>query len=544
MSIWDEVTKTFSSMLSNRPGMQDPMFHAWSLTSILAEMCDRCGVPYEAVNLERLEGSVDGLVYDPNDPVSDSIEALAQIYSFDPVSFDGKIHFIPRGGNVVREVFEGDLVENRSQVNKRTRKDTLSVPRVLHLEYYDTEGGLDADKQTSDRSLDTRAVAETKVQTPVILRTEDAARAAVIIHKVSIEEQAGDLEIRLPDSFIDLTDSDCILYEGERYRITHTDIEEGFQSYTLRKDRRSAYQSSVIGIPVDPPIDPPSLIVGDTVLHFIDSHILRDSDDRLGYYVAVSRASDNWSGALVELSIDGGETFVDSVDVETETTMGTLLTDLPVGPKYWPDESSVFQVKLALEDPLENMTFRELCNRNNLCLVGNELINFGEPLQLEPLEWELSYLLRGRKGTDVVHHPAGERFILMERQYLFFIEAEVFELGRTLTFRSTSFGSTESHTQSAVFTGMSQRERRVSHLRAHRKDGQVDIDWFGVGRIGGGSNARQGVSFIGFRVTINGSSQMIQDNHLSVSDPGGPVTIRVAQVNSLTGDGPVSEIVI
>lgn len=511
----------------------------WALDSLLRDICTRAGVDFNRINAFSLfDRYCDGFSTGVDQSAFSAIDALASVFMFDAANHDGMLHFVPRGQAPVAHLTADDLIDDGKELRKLNRKDSISVPKVLHLEYYDLDGGLNADKQTSDRSLDSRSNAETKVQTKVTLSSEDAGRAAVIMHKVGIEEQRGGYEFALPDSYIWLTTGDIITLNNERLRITECEIDEGFQNYKTVFDRASAYSTTIKGVPVQKPIDPPSLIVGDTVLHFIDSPIIRDTDDRLGYYVALSRASDNWNGAIIELSLDGGETYIDSIEAEVEATVGQLEAPLATAHQAVPDEHNRTRVKLLLPDELESATLRDMLNRKNLALVGNELINFGEAEEVEPNLWELSHFLRGRKGTQPEQHAAGTRFILMERGYLWFIDAEVFELNRNITFRATSFGGTTSTTTTAQFTGASQRERIPAYVSAKREAGQLHINWQGVGRIGGGAQVRMGQYFGGYRVTVNGSEHITQQSTLSIAAPSGQATITVQQINTLTGAGP------
>jgi hypothetical protein len=528
-----------------KPGMAyDPLSASWPVADVVAEICLRAGLPFDRINIEGLEGSVDGLPVSPADAAFSYIESLAQIYLFDASNFDGQLHFVQRGGDVIAALTLDDLIDDGKEGRKLKRKDSITVPRVLHLEYYDIDGGLSADKQTSDRSLDNRATAETKIQTSVIMRADDAARAAIIMHKISIEEQRGEWEFSLPDSYVWLTDGDIITLEGERLRIVETEIDEGQQNYVARYDRQSAYASSIQGLPVQQPIAPPSLIVGQTILHFIDSHIIRDADDRLGYYVAVGRASDNWSGALVELSNDGGQNYIDSVDVLVEATIGELVDTLPAHSVYYPDDVNTARVRLVLDDNLESATLAGMMSRANLALIGNELVNFGAAEEVEPQVWQLSDWLRGRKGSPIASHPAGTRVVMMERQFIFFIDAELFELNSTLTFRTTTFGSDQSYVQSATFTGQSQTERTPGYLRAVRSGGNLLVTWQGAGRLGGGVQVGMGAQFNGYKVTIAGTEYSTQDEFLTIAEPGPSALVRVQQINQLTGAGPAAEVTV
>ena len=547
MSLFDDLAARFT----NRPGfsqdaLPDAQLAAWPLSSVVADICLRSGVPFDRINLEDLEGQLYGLVHNPSDEAYKSIEAMSQIFQFDVSSYDGQLHFPTRGAPVSAALTLDDLVDDSGDPVKRSeRKDPITVPKVLHLEYYDIEGGLSPDTQTSDRSLDSRAVAETKVSTTVRMTSEDAAKAAVIAHKVSIEEQRGEVEFSLPDSWLWLVPGDIVTLENDRLRLTEVEIDEGFQNYKAVFDRASAYQTNATGVPVPAPIDPPSLILGDTVLHFIDSHIIADRDDRLGYYVVVGRASDQWLGAVVELSTDGGENFTESLDVETEGTFGTLVEALPSASVSTPDFAQTARVRLVLDDVLEPATFTEVMNRKNLALVGNELVNFMDAEQVGDKEWLLTGFLRGRKGSPIAAHPAGTRFVMLDRQLVFFIEADVFDLGQPLTFRATTAGTAVSVTKTVTLTGQSQTERQPAYLAAVRSGGNIAITWQGVGRLGGSGAVGMGAFFTGYQVTVNGVAQPVQPaESLTITDPGGSVAIQVSQINQLTGAGPAATVTI
>lgn len=538
------IGTALDQLLSGRPG-RDMGPASWSVSSIVGEVCMRAGIPPDRINLQRLEGSVEGIPYSPEDGAFSLIEALGQIFLFDASNYDGQINFVPRGEPVVADLVTDDLVDDGKEISKVTRKDAISVPRVLHLEYYDIDGGLSPDKQTSDRSLDNRAVAETKVQTAVLMRADDAAKAAVINHKIAIEEQRGGYEFSLPDQWIWLVVGDCITLNGERLRITEIEIDDGVQHYKTVFDRRSAYGTTVKGVPVQPPIDPPSLIIGNTVLHFIDSHILRDADDRLGFYVAITGDSDNWQGAVVELSTDGGETFIESVDAFTDADMGTLAEPLPAHPPWYPDTRNTLAVEMLRPDMLfESADLRGMMNRQNLAIVGNELINFGDVDEIEPGVWAFTNLLRGRKGSLVASHPAGTRFVALDRSQLWFIDAELFMLGQPLTFRATSFGATSSTVVTATLTGRSQVERAPAYLRAVREGGQLHISWQGVGRLGGGGRVGMGAHHAGYRVTVGSITTDVTSMHFTTAEPAPNTTVRVQQLNNLTGPGPAAEIIV
>jgi hypothetical protein len=521
----------------------DPLDCSWALSSIVAEICERAGVPFGRYDVSLLEGYVDGYSTTNDHSAAGGIETLSGVFTFDPANFGGVIHFIPRGEAPVASIVRDDLVDDGKEIEKISRRDSITVPRVVNLEYYDTDGGLTTDKQTSDRSFDNRTTSESSSETTVIMRADDAARAVVVGHKVSIEEQRGEIEFSLPDSWIDLTTSDVILYEGERFRITDCEIDDGQQNYKATYDRASAYQSNIQGVPASVPSTPPGLIASDSRMEFIDSHILQSSDDALGYYIAVSSLTQDWTGAVVELSKDGGANWISSEGTTANAIIGSMTSGIAAHSADYRDDRNTFTVRLLRPDmELIPATMTEMMNRSNLAIIGDELINFSTVEQIGDNDWLLGGLLRGRKGSDPAAHVAGERFVFLDRADLAFVEAELFELNRSLTFRVTSYGLTDGPVTTVIFRGVSQKERRPAYLKAHQDGSIVVVSWQGVGRLGGGQGVGMGRYFTGYRVTLGASTYDTTDMTLSI--PYAPGVLSVQQNNSITGLGPSISVTI
>jgi len=515
----------------------DPLDCSWALSSIVAEICERAGIPFGRFDVSLLEGYVDGYWTSNANSAAGGIETLSGVFTFDPANFGGVLHFVPRGEAPVASIFRDDLVDDGKEIEKVSRRDSITIPRVINLEYYDTDGGLTPDKQTSDRSFDNRTTSESSSETAVIMRADDAARAVVVGHKISIEEQRGEIEFSLPDSWIDLTTSDVILYEGERFRITDCEIDDGQQNYKATYDRASAYQSNIQGVPASVPSTPPSLIASESRMEFIDSHILQSADDALGYYIAVSSLTLDWEGAVVEMSRDGGANWIDSDGTISNAIMGSMTSSIAAHSADYRDDRNTFTVKLLRADmELLPATFTEILNRSNLAIIGNELINFSTAEQIGDNDWLLGGLLRGRKGSAAVSHVAGERFVFLDRADLAFVEAELFELGRSLTFRVTSYGLTDGPTTTVTFQGRSQQERQPAYLKAHRDGASLVASWQGVGRLGGGRGVGMGRYFIGYRVTLGANTYDTTGMTLTIPYAAG--TLSVQQNNSITGLGP------
>ena len=546
MSLFDDlISRVIGGLnLPSRPGMTY-YGDGWPIGEVVAEICLRAGLSASAVDFGGLSGTVDGISLNNRNPAYTALEELARVFLFDPASYDGKLHFVPRGEPAVVALTLDDLIDDDEEIESSERGDAIEVPRKLHINYFDTDGGLNPDKQTSDRSLDSRAVAEENLETQVIMRHADAARWVVIAHKIAIEEQRGEVKFSLPDSFLYLTPGDVVALEGMRLRITEIEIDEGQQNYVCKRDRASAYQSAVQGIAPEVPSDPPDIVMGDTVAALLDVPMLRDADDALYLYTGYSGTTDNWQGAFVETSLDGGLTWDDQTLIGTGTIMGELLDPLPAAGVWLPDPQTV-RVQLYMSDmELTGCTLADMLNRANRAAIGSEMISFADAQPLGGNVWEIGYMLRGRRGSEIpAEHPVGTRFVLLQRPALRIEQVSAQLIGRQIQHRVTSAGGDSQSVYSLTYTGQTQRELPVGYLTAERAGGQIAVTWQGAGRLGGSAQVIHGQGFAGYRVWINGTPQDTASQTLTVTDPGGSVTIEVAQINSITGAGPVRSITI
>ena len=532
----------------------------WTLPEVIEDLCHRVGLPSDRIGLTLLdwEKIVRGFTIGNAYAASGNLQTLSSVFFFDPFSAEGKVNFVARGRDAAATILEADMIDNDEPIEdgNTRRADPIAVPRVLHLNYYDVAGGLNTDKQRSERPEGSRADGDpTSLQTPVVLSADEAASVVARTHGLMIEQQKGELNFVLPDNWLGLTESDAVFVQTGtkmvRAILARVETDDGEQRYKAIRDRQSLYTTEVQGIPAAPVTRPPSSVAGPTVIEFLDIPILRDMDDQLGWRMAVAGILPAWPGALVELSLDGGANYITSETTRVGSIMGTLATALGDHPAAFPDEVNSCQVEITTPNAaLVNTDLAGMMNRRNRAIIGDEVVSFADTDEVAPGTWELSHWLRGRKGTETAAHAIGARFVMLDSTM--FIPAELAWLGRTLTFRAMTFGrpADEATIASVVFTGQSQVERQPAYLQARREGTDVVASWQGVGRLGGGANVAMGVQFAGFQVTLTDGSTTQTHNTLTGEFTGsmaaftGPVTVRVQQRNQLTGLGPYIEVTI
>lgn len=533
----------------------------WTLPDVIRELCERANISPDRLNLSLMDWDriVRGYTIGGAYQCAGILQTLSSVFFFDPASANGRVSFVPRGRDAVATILTEDMIDDGENAevedSASRRQDAIAIPRVLHLNYYDVAGGLNTDKQRSERPEGTRAEGEQSLQTPIVLSADEAASVVAITHGMMVEQQKGELTFALPDNWLGLTESDPVFVQvnGKMVRavLTRAEIDDGEQRYRGIRDRQSLYTTTVQGIPAAPVTRPPSSVAGPTLIEFLDIPILRDTHDQLGFYLAVSGLLPAWPGARVELSLDGGQTYLESQSTRSASVVGELTTALGPHHQEYPDDVNSCAVQIKTPNALlENSDLAGMMNRANRALIGNEIVAFADVDELTPSVWQLAHWLRGRKGTAAVAHSAGERFVLLGTAM--FIPADLAWLNRTLTFRATTLGRPvdEATMLSVAFSGQAQVERRPAYLQAYRSGGDAVVSWQGVGRLGGGAHVAMGAYFAGYRVTLtDGTTSQTADVAASsftasLSAFTGPVTVRVQQRNQLTGLGSFIEVTI
>lgn len=536
------------------------------LEDVVTDICARAGLDAAMFDTTDIAGvELEGFVATNQYTASDALVALSQVFFFDIANYDGVLHFVRRGGDADETITEDEFVDEARDVEQTKKGDAIQIPRVLNLGYYDFDsGGLSPSKQTSERVGDSRVVGEVSIQTAAVITADAAAEAVIVAHRVLAENQRGEIRFSLPDKYLRLTPAQCInvTMNGStvRVRIVSVSVFDGYQEYVCLRDRLSAYTvANVVGMPPDPSTPPPSRDVGNTLLAVLDIPLLRDADDPagIGLYVAVGGQVAAWGGAVVDVSRDGGANYTDSATAMISAVIGELTSTLPSHPQEYPDETHVITVRLdTYGATLESATLEQMLGRANLAAIGNEidgweLINFGDVVEASSGHWQLSTLLRGRKDTAPRYHTPGNKFVLLDRSAIAFQAGSIADIGRTVTVRAVSIGSTSGAetTEDVDPIGATQIERHPGYVVARRDGSNMVVTWQGVGRLGGGSTVAHGARFDGYRVEFEGFGTIVVDTTAQeltqdVSSLSAPTYVRVYQRNSLTGLGPYTEVLV
>lgn len=462
-----------------------------TLQSVVERLCtDVAGLEasqIDATDLAAITTKVHGLVISQISSVRAVLEMLMGCYFFDAV-LSNKLYFYVRAGSSVRTIPYEDLgwtVEGSSvDPFPLVVGNEIELPAQLALSYSNIDADYQTDTQYSDR-IHTSQENTQVVQVPLGLTAAEA--------KIIVDARLADMLVGLSTSKIhldlanaDLEPTDVVLVTAQdgsvfRNRLVKRTDTEGLLQFDMVADDATVF--SQLGLTTGG-TDSQTVVVPipDTLMELLDIPILRDADNRPGFYIAVKGDGPSWFGASIYYSFDDvSYLFDDSTNVAAIFgTCMTTLDDWTGGAVF--DELSTVQVNLDT-DELSSATREDLLNSEtvNAALIGNELVQFRTAELVSTGIYNLTGFLRGRRGTDwaSTDHAASERFVLLDATSLRFAVMETAELGRPQYRKAATTGQRLSEVQSETFTptGVGLKPYSPVYLVANRDAADTVLTW-------------------------------------------------------------------
>lgn len=370
--------------------------------------------------------------------VRNILENLSKAFQFDMVDSSGILKFVPRTGGVVRTLSAIDLGFNSTgQVVApitTKRLQSIDLPRSVTLSYIAED--LDYNTFSQRSEIPTFSTGnDVTLEVPFMLGHQIAKDAT---DRLLIGSHLERTQYFFKTSYehIDLEPGDVIAIPGAQVRIMQIEeTEVGILEFICT-------DAGVVGAPV--PIVVGGITIGYTastyvgtglnaqtpaaVLNtapvigysdslFIDPPVFNSSDTEPRIYAMVHGFGEpGWPGAQVFWSKDNGGSYVAVGSSSTEATFGMVTSPIsgPIrGHHIWDDTTTITVVLKT--GALVTRTDSAVLGGENMCMIGREVISFGVATLTAPNTYQLSHLLRGRRGSEWAcnAHVANELFIIL-----------------------------------------------------------------------------------------------------------------------------------
>ncbi|HZF42139.1 MAG TPA: phage tail protein [Sphingomonadaceae bacterium] len=234
----------------------------------------------------------------------------------------------------------------------------------------------------------------------------------------------------------------------------------------------------------------PDDLHGPTTLRVLDPPPLGDAvEARPRLVVAAAGAERGWRAATLEVSGDGGASWSAAGMTAPAAVMGTVVGVLPAAGATLFDRRNAVEIELLHDGMwLESRNDDALVAGENLAMIGDELIQFGDAQALGPRRFRLSRLLRGRRGSEwaAATHAAGEAFVLMDADSLLALPMPVAQAGGVVEVAARGMGDGIAPALASRVVGTEAvRPPAPAHLTARRgSDGAIVIAWTRRSRTG------------------------------------------------------------
>jgi hypothetical protein len=346
------------------------------------------------------------------------------------------MRFVRRGGAPMTLLtsdigaYETGTSADPAPANTAVTQLESDLPQQIRLSYASPSRDYQVGQQLSLPRFDTKSSQLVDVQLGgVCLDDDQAAQAAEILWN---DAWASDhtFTVAVDQSKAALEPTDVVLVPMVdtlfRARIgTIDDASQILRTLTAIADDDGTYVSSAIAAPV--PYKVTMRFYAGSTLILIDAPLLLDSNDTgrtsAPLYSAVYPTNtDTWTGAAVLESNDGGATYTSVATATASPATGVATTALgDVANPFLTDVTNSVTVKMEAGATLpSSVTTLQLLNGANGAALINadgtvEIFQFRDVAVVGPSTVTLSYLLRGRRGSDemTAGHAVGNRFVML-----------------------------------------------------------------------------------------------------------------------------------
>ena len=445
------------------------------------------------VDASDLREACDGYVVDRPMAPRAMIEPLAMAYAFDATAADGTLRFIQRGGNVVAELSEDDLVTpDKGPLARLTRVQETELPLEASFGFTDTIADYRRSAVTSRKLVGS---ASRVLHSDLAVITNDAAalrRAEIWLQDLWAGRESAAFALGMQTLKLAPGDVVALTLAGQR-RLFEID---SFVDTSSREVQARSIDPEVFAVPQlaprqRPPPIPPAL--GPAQVLVLDLPVIDASAP--GVLTRLALFANPWPSAETIWTSPDGAAFQPAAVASAPSIVGQTLDPLPAGPTSRWDRGNAFRVRLfggavaSLSDAgvLDGGNAAAICNPDGAW----EIIQFANAELVADDTFRLSRLLRGQAGSDfamVASLPAGAPFVLLG-PHLVVLATGLDKLARPIQLRVAATGRSHDDPSAVALTvtptDSALKPLAPVHVTATRMSDGIHISWIRRTRIDG-----------------------------------------------------------
>lgn len=517
------------------------------MAAVVSDLCLRAGLQYAEQDCSRLNETLDGMVIDNQTSVRSILEILQQANFFDAVEKNEVIEFLPRAHRKTIAVADQDLLPSSkpNQGVSYIRTQEAELPRRVDINFIDTSKNYRISNQHATREH-LHSEHTITMNLPLCMSEPTAQNIAdVTLYNLWMERMR--YNFTLPPKYAFIAPSDLLVIGdnprqiirvnevifGNNFALKIEGVGENPEIYNILSGSiSSGYTESV---------EP----LAETYIEILDLPALPGEDTLYqGHiYVAVAASNNNWQGATIFAAQEANAGYEKVAYLSQQATMGTILTALP-------------RECLVAEQLIVNLVAGEILSaKDNLALVGDEVIGFTNARLVAPYQYEISNISRGKYGNLQLNHVAGERFVLISSE-LYRYQVPHSLIGQPRYIKAVTDGNTIGNSPARTFTYQANCLKPYSPADLKyeiQDDGDLHFSWQRRSRIHtsgisiplGEEREEYCCELIGISGKIIFTAQvyvplLVVPAMLLAEDK--PVAFKVAQISAVVGKGFFAEL--
>ncbi len=530
-----------------------------ALADVVREICAGSGLA--EVDVSRVYGAVSGYMVEETGSARAALQPLLLTYGLDAHESGGAIVFTLRGQAEAVALDPGALVagEDVFGAATRSRESAGTTPDTVRLSYVEAE----SDYRVGAAEARTPDGAEERVSAQSFDLALPSSRARAVCERWLAEAVAAQdrVAFALPPADLALEPGDVVALPGphraETYRIER--VAEGAER-AVEAVRIEAGAYLPVALPerrIETALTPPPGPIEAVVL---DLPLAEGGGEDHAPHIAVS--ADPWPGGAAIYRSDDGEAWELAAETRLRAYMGALLEPLPAASATLWHRAEV-GVRLPTGSLSARARLAVLGGANALALEAApgqwEILQAADATLTGPNEIRLGRLLRGRRGTEHLAAeaiPAGARLVVLDQAVMrlpLALDARGLPLRLRIGPLDRAVSDPTYREIEVTPEGVGLRPFAPAHLRARASGGDLAITWVRRTRLGGdsweGPEVPLGEDAERYRLRIFSGATLLREvetaapAHLytaaerAADGAVGPLTLRVAQLSSITGSG-------
>jgi len=416
---WPDLSRIWSDGGSWQKGhwVQGKISHS-TLAGVLEELAAKAGICKDMASCSITHESMAGLILDSQTSIKNIITILQKAYQFDTVEKNGKIYFCHSSMLNAIDVSYQDLakVDNTPTISI-SRTQEAEMPCKVDVNYMDINKNYRISNRHAQH-INTMSKEVICLDLPLAL---DQAGARLIAENCihNFWSSRNRYSFFLPPKYLDLTPGDIIniSYRNQIHCVKAISVKIGknnlvkVEGIAYKEFRRSLDTSNLLTQAVSEfvPVSETELVILD--IPYLPKFNLDESYVLMG---AIAK-TENWTGATVFTSGISGSAYEEFTYLDSLATSGFAITKLPNHNPALIDYDSKVIINLQHGELCSVSPYNISCGAN-LCLIGDELLQFQNAKLIGENQYEISTLYRGLYSTSdkLDTHSEGDLFVLID----------------------------------------------------------------------------------------------------------------------------------